>query len=296
MSKPIIMGDWGTSSGRLYLCAGETILDSKTMPGIKFTDSPEDDFTKTVDSWVQKHGPLDAIICGMVGSNIGWTDAGYIECPTRREDYGSSLITVPGTTGSIKIVPGVKTPCGLNGMPDIMRGEETQIFGFASRRDADGLICLPGTHAKWAQVKDGAIENFMTSLNGELFEVLLNYSVLVGDADLPPACIGDEYRRGVEIGGGDVPLSQLLMSVRAKQVLGDYDALQAKSYLLGLLIGSDVAGALQFAHGASVSVIGGSAPASFYAEAIRLLGGKAEVYGGQEASLTGLRHIMGASA
>ena len=262
------------------------------MPGIKFTGSPQDEFTKAVAPWTQKYGHLDAILCGMVGSNIGWTDAGYIECPTRRDDYGARLISVPSQTCNVKIVPGVKTAEGLNGMPDIMRGEETQVFGFAASRNADGLLCLPGTHAKWVQVKDGAIDNFMTSLNGELFEVLLHYSVLLGDADLPPACIGDEYRKGVEIGGGGIPLSQLLMSVRAKQVLGEYDAIQAKSYLLGLLIGSDVAGALKFANNAPISVIGGSAPASFYAQAIRHLGAQPLVYGGQEASLTGLRHIL----
>lgn len=292
MSKPMILGDWGTSSCRLYLCEGETILDSATAPGIKFVKSAAATFNETVQPWLTQYGPLKAVLCGMVGSNIGWKDAGYLECPVKLEDFFNGLVS-PSVNGcDVKIVPGIRTMAGLSGRPDVMRGEETQIFGWASSRKSEGVICLPGTHTKWAQMENGSIKNFTTSVNGELFDIVLNHSVLVGGSNLPPACIGDEYRHGVEIGGSDVPLTQLLMSVRSEQILGNYDVIQAKSYLLGLLIGSDVACSLQYAEGQPIAVIGGSAPSSFYAEAIRYLGGKAKIHGGQEASLTGLRKIM----
>lgn len=293
MSKPIILGDWGTSSCRLYLCEGETILDSMTAPGIKFVESADVTFIETIQPWLTEYGPLKAVLCGMVGSNIGWKDAGYLDCPVKLEDFSIGLVSPSTTQCDVKIVPGVKTMTGLSGCPDVMRGEETQILGWLSSHQSDGLLCLPGTHTKWAQVENENIKNFMTSVNGELFDVVLNYSVLVGGSNLPPACIGDEYRYGVEIGGGDIPLTQLLMSVRSQQILGKYDIIQAKSYLLGLLIGSDVASSLQYAESQPIAVIGSSAPASFYAEAIRYLGGKANIYGGQEASITGLRQIMG---
>lgn len=292
MSKPMILGDWGTSSCRLYLCEGETILDSATAPGIKFVDSPEVTFIETVSPWLVKHGPLKAVLCGMVGSNIGWTDAGYLDCPVKLVDYSRGLISISQENCDVKIVPGVKTIEGLSGQPDVMRGEETQVFGWMNSRQSEGLLCLPGTHTKWVQIENSGIKNFMTSVNGEMFDVILNHSVLLGGSNLPKACIGDEYRHGVELGSDDVPLTQLLMSVRSQQIFGKYDVIQAKSYLLGLLIGSDVACSLQYAEGAPISVIGGSAPASFYAEAIRYLGGTAKIYGGQEASLTGLRQIM----
>ncbi len=291
-SHPIILGDWGTSSCRLYLCEGETILDSATAPGIKFVEDPEATFCETIEPWVTKYGKLDAVLCGMVGSNIGWKDAGYMDCPVGLQDFGGNLINLATETCNVKIVPGVKTLSGLAKTPDVMRGEETQILGWASSRKSDGLLCLPGTHTKWAQIENGKIQNFMTSVNGELFDVILNHSVLVGGSNLPPACIGDEYRSGIETAATGIPLTQQLMSVRSHQIMGNYDVIQAKSYLLGLLIGTDVAGSLEYANGASISVIGGSAPASFYAEAIRTLGGKANIYGGQEASLTGLHHII----
>ena len=289
---PIILGDWGTSSCRLYLCEGETIIDSATTSGIKFVDSPEVTFNETIKPWVEKYGKLNAVLCGMVGSNIGWQDAGYMDCPVALEDFSGHLISLSTETCNIKIVPGVKTQTGLAKTPDVMRGEETQILGWASSHNSDGLLCLPGTHTKWAHIEDRKIQNFMTSVNGELFDVILNHSVLVGGSNLPPACIGDEYRNGIETASSGIPLTQQLMSVRSHQIMGTYDVIQAKSYLLGLLIGTDVAGSLQHSNGVPISVIGGSAPASFYAEAIRMLGGTANIYGGQEASLTGLRHII----
>ena len=291
MSKPVIFGDWGTSSCRLYLCEGETILETATAQGVKFVESVEDCFNETISPWTEKYGSLCALLCGMVGSNIGWTDAGYYDCPAKLNNFKDGLISLETKDCTINIVPGVKTLSGLSGCPDVMRGEETQVFGWAASHDTDGLLCLPGTHTKWVQVKDGAVVNFMTSVNGELFDVVLNHSVLVGGTNLPAACIGDEYRHGVQTGASNVPLTQLLMSARSYQILGKYDVIQAKSYLLGLLIGSDVAASLKFSGGKAISVIGGSAPASFYAEAIRMLGGDANIYGGQEASLQGLRHI-----
>jgi 2-dehydro-3-deoxygalactonokinase len=39
-----------------------------------------------------------------------------------------------------------------------MRGEETQIYGaLALSNQHSALLLLPGTHAKWADVKDGVL-------------------------------------------------------------------------------------------------------------------------------------------
>ena len=52
---------------------------------------------------------------------------------------------------SIALVPGLSTE--NDAMPDVMRGEETQIFGALALSGRDeGLFLLPGTHSKWAQV------------------------------------------------------------------------------------------------------------------------------------------------
>ncbi len=73
---------------------------------------------------------------------------------------------------TVHIVPGVLQ---AGAMPNVMRGEETQIFGaLASDAALDNephgaLIGLPGTHAKWAFVFKGRIERFYTFMTGETF-------------------------------------------------------------------------------------------------------------------------------
>jgi len=86
VDKLSILGDWGSSSCRLYLHDGTGVIESITAPGIKFTPNVEDNFFDNVQPWLLQHGPLPAILCGMVGSNIGWRDAGYIDCPARPDE------------------------------------------------------------------------------------------------------------------------------------------------------------------------------------------------------------------
>ena len=60
-----------------------------------------------------------------------------------------------------------------------MRGEETQIAGLLAHlaKSQDGItskkqvICLPGTHTKWVEVRNGVIERFVTTMTGEMFSV-----------------------------------------------------------------------------------------------------------------------------
>ncbi len=291
MGECYILGDWGTSSARFYLCRDRAVLDSVNGPGIKFTTDAADVFLKTINPWLEAHGPLPSMLCGMVGSNIGWQEAGYIECPANADRLLEKKIAFSSPGGDITIIPGVKTKKGLTGLPDMMRGEEVQILGWASKHGNDGLLCLPGTHTKWAYFKDGKIDNFVSSLNGELFNILATHSVLISDISLHPPEINASFHRGLDIGASGESLNQLLFSVRSRQLNGDDGQESAQSYLLGLLIGSDVSSGFKFADGAVISVIGGEGPAKFYAEAIRHLGGKADVYDGQEESIAGLGHL-----
>ena len=292
MSNKIILGDWGTSSCRLYLYdlqRGES-LDMVVLPGIKFVESIQEAFLKATKPWLNTHNVRDAVLCGMVGSNIGWVNAGYAQCPATFTELDDLLKPIQTPDCDIKIIPGVQTSRNIIGLPDVMRGEETQIIGWARTTSRQGFVCLPGTHTKWATVMSDSISNFSTSVNGELFDVIRKHSVLVGATDTKPT-IGDEYRRGLDVAASGAPLTQTLMSVRANQIIGTYDAVQSQSYLLGLLIGSDVLASLPQAEGVPITVIGGEAPAQFYASAIQYFGGQADIFDGQAASLAGLKHF-----
>lgn len=291
MTTPYILGDWGTSSARFYLCSGGEILDTQVGKGIKFVDNAAAEIETLTKRWVIEHGKMNIVLSGMVGSTLGWKEAGYCDCPASLTDILSHLTIFDTPMGKVHIVPGVRTSEGLTGLPDVMRGEEVQVFGWAKDRPVDGLVCLPGTHVKWINLQNGHITNFVSSLNGELFSILAEHSILLGQKTDQAVEIGKPFRHGVEIGASRTSLNQLLFSARSLQLSGQYEESQARSYLLGLLIGSDVRGAFDFSEKRDVQIIGGQGPATFYAEAIMLLGGTAHLQDGQAASIAGLHLI-----
>ena len=79
-------------------------------------------------------GPLGSdgrlIASGMVGSRQGWREAAYLPLPAGPAQAAAALTPVPFGSHVLHIVP------GLAGEPrpgrfDVMRGEETQLWGAA---------------------------------------------------------------------------------------------------------------------------------------------------------------------
>src|ERR1043165_9554600 len=153
MSDAKLIGlDWGTTSCRAYLIgAGGAVLHrQRDGPGILKADGH---FGPWLDSmiggWIAAHGAAPVILSGMIGSRQGWKEAPYAKCPAGADDIVQALARIPWGVLDIVLVPGLSTE--NDGMPDVMRGEETQIFGALALSGAsDGLFLLPGTHSKWA--------------------------------------------------------------------------------------------------------------------------------------------------
>jgi 2-dehydro-3-deoxygalactonokinase len=247
-SARFVAGDWGTSNLRLFLCDDSgAVLESAGGPG-----AADGHFAEVFDSLVAKWTPhpqeWPAVLCGMVGSSIGWVQAPYLTCPARPEDIATACATL--RDGRIRIIPGL---CCRNRFdaPDFMRGEETQILGAMelqpALRQGRHLLCLPGTHTKWVLLEDGAVNEFLTAPTGELFTLLRDRSVLVrergssGDSGVGPA-----FRLGLaQI--DRFPQAQLLhrlFECRSRSLDGELASQEVASFLSGLLIASDIAGAL----------------------------------------------------
>jgi len=249
-----IAGDWGTSQLRLYLCeyaAGKplTVVDSKLGLGIsKINGDFEDTFFDLCHDWLAKHGNMPVLFSGMVGSTIGWRDAGYLECPLPLDNIVDGLTQFTARGLDISIISGLRTENVL-GSPDVMRGEELQLLGWqhlTKQTEQTELVALPGTHNKWAVINNGRIETFLTALTGELFAVLKKHSVLISDT--ASAKINEDiFMEGVSTTEklSDAHLLHALFSTRSRQVVGGYSESDGLSYLSGLLIGADVRGALK---------------------------------------------------
>jgi 2-dehydro-3-deoxygalactonokinase len=290
-----IAGDWGTSRLRLYLCdsSGHVLARGKGE-GASAPDCAGR-FAAAVAPWDKAHGVLPAILGGMVGSTIGWKEVAYLRCPARPQAVAGAALRFDAGGRAIAILPGLSCT-GKTGAPDVMRGEETQILGALRLHPALAtgrhLFCLPGTHAKWVAVENGAVMQFQTALSGELFELLRRHSVLArdgGEVDVksPALGLGLDFVRA----NADADLLHLLFSTRARVVTGEMAKGDAASYLSGLVLGKDVATALTlFDCDGPVQLICTPALATLYGRVLKAYDVGSAVIDGDAAALAGLVH------
>lgn len=295
-----IAGDWGTTHLRLFLCdANGGQLDAAVGPGAK---QVRGDYANVYDSlvcgWVRDHGSLPAILCGMVGSSLGWKQTQYVPCPASAAQIAKACVELREC--QIRIVPGLSCRNRF-GAPDLMRGEETQVFGALQLapelREGRHLLCAPGTHTKWIIVENGAIGEVLTAPTGELFALVRDHSVLVeSKAQASARSAQEAFRRGVaEV--ASYPHAQLLHRIfecRSRPLTHDLAGEDSASYLSGLLIASDVAGALEaFADVDTqvVHVIGSTELRAAYAYALASSGRDTPTIDGLSAAQAGLMHL-----
>jgi 2-dehydro-3-deoxygalactonokinase len=159
-------------------------------------------------------------------------------------------------------------------MPDVMRGEETQILGALALSGSDaGLFLLPGTHSKWAEVQGGRIVSFRTFMTGEVFGALKDHTIL-GRLMTRGADDRTAFARGVTEGAALGSAGALLNRCFAPRTYGLMDKLAdtaLSDYLSGLLIGAEVAEATRQKNSA-VTIIASAALARCYTDALGLLG------------------------
>jgi len=219
--------DWGTTSARAYRMSstGEVIDTRSAALGIASVKDGRFDEAQSqlLGDWRDERAPR--IACGMVGSRQGWVEAPYIPCPVPLTALADGLVRTP--RGEVVIVPGASTR-DAHGIPDVMRGEETQIVGGVDHGEARVLVALPGTHSKWAFVESGRIVDFMTFMTGEMWSVMLAHSILgrlavMPDASSPPRP-GWAHRHGydgarVRLIGGDALVARYAAALAQADVI-----------------------------------------------------------------------------
>lgn len=273
MTPRLIALDWGTSSLRAWLLGDAgAVMAAKSAP-LGILKVPDGDFAaafrEVCGAWLCPDGlaaGVPAIASGMIGSRQGWVEAPYVACPAGFEALARGLAWVDAGDARLAIVPGVNCTDG-SGVPDVMRGEETQVFG--ALEGADGLYVLPGTHSKWVRVEGGRIAAFATYMTGELFAVLCEHSILgrtmAADAPHSPGA----FRRGVMAAlAGDGSLLHRLFGARTLGLFGQLAPEDASSYLSGLLIGEEVRGATAQQAAREVTLIGEAALCERYRDAL----------------------------
>jgi 2-dehydro-3-deoxygalactonokinase len=240
-----VLGDWGTSNLRLFRIEDGQVVDRADGPGIgTLTDSPAAALRAALAHW--SDGPPAFIhLCGMAGAKTGLREAPYVDCPTGVDDWARAATCFDFDGVPVKIAPGVAR-VDIEGRPDVMRGEETQIFGaLAIEPDLatrSTLFLLPGTHSKWSRIDDETISGFRTFCSGELFAMLMKHSTLVqaGVGGGPAEEEDEGFAAGLVRMETRANLASALFEARAAQLRVGRSSTWATGFLSGLLVGAEI--------------------------------------------------------
>lgn len=280
--------DWGTSNRRAYLVGrdGKCLARHADDQGMLAVGG---DFAGSLARLRAQMGvdpEVPVVMSGMVGSASGWQEVPYLDTKVPLTGLPDHLAPVPGHPGCF-IVPGY---CARDGAVDVMRGEETQLLGAVGRGLLDGWVVLPGTHSKWVYLRGGKVDQLVTYMTGELFSMLAAggtlAALMAGGADDEGA-----FAAGLQEARRARPLSNALFGVRARVVSKTMAAAQARSFVSGLLIGTEFVAAQGHADGA-IDIIGSPALSARYESAAAHFGMPARAHDPDEVYLAALAYFF----
>lgn len=244
MPRRLIAVDWGTTNLRVCLLEADgQQRELRSAPsGILQIQNAryEEALLSLCADWISADTVL--IAGGMIGSRQGWIEVPYLRGPAGLSDAARALVPLKLLRGAtLWFVPGVHH-ADDSGLDDVMRGEETQIWGDSPPPGA--LSILPGTHSKWASIDhDGRIGRFHTWMTGELYAVLTGHSIL-GRLMQPGSESPDAFILGAQRGLAEpAQLGRLIFTARTAGLMNRLRPQALPDYLSGLLIGAEIGGA-----------------------------------------------------
>jgi 2-dehydro-3-deoxygalactonokinase len=263
----LVAVDWGTSSLRAARldAAGHPLEERSAARGILTVEPGQ--FPQVLQGlcgdWLAA-GTL-CLVSGMAGSRQGWMEAPYCECPADPAALARRLAWVE--PGRIAIVPGVS--CERDGVPDVMRGEEVQVFGALALLDTEDLVAvLPGTHSKWVRVRGGRIEAFITYMTGEFYALLRKHSILARSLPAEDGLLDEAaFVQGVQHARREAGLLSAAFSARTLALFDRLPHAALPSYLSGLVIGEELR-CQTLAAGGKIALVGAPELARRYALAL----------------------------
>jgi 2-dehydro-3-deoxygalactonokinase len=233
--------NWGTSNFRAYLLDLNGDVQAERTSGRGAATVPKDGFPDAViaevGDWIRA-GESRLLMSGMVGSRLGWKEAPYVQVPATFEQIASKVIRLGVDFFDARIVPGL---IGMDesGVPEVIRGEETEILGAECALSDSRYLCLPGTHTKWVHMRDATIAAFTTSMMGDAFRAIREGTIL--RSVVPHAELNHEaFLQGVSRSMQPGELLHHLFGVRTLVLTGRMQEASSSSYLSGLFIGHDI--------------------------------------------------------
>ena len=287
--------DWGTSNFRaMRVSQGRVVRSVQSERGV--ARCPRERLGAILREELARLGEdynehLPVILCGMIGSNIGIIDAGYLTLPVGFHDLTARGVVLENVLPNpLTVRPGICSRADH----EICRGEEMQLAGALTLSDAR-VFAAVGTHSKWITVdrEHREITRLQTLMTGELYHLVLNHSVVgkgLGEQTFSEDIFQDGVKTAMAIGQGNSDLLSELFRCRGRYILGAFDAAFAAAWLSGLLVGHEVL--TGHPRRESVCFIGSPLLLERYLQACRLLNLPCTALAAEDAIIAGLNEVF----
>ena len=270
-----IIVDWGTSNFRAYRFATDGTIAEEHHAAAGILSVQDNAFEATLEReighWLEPASKV--FLSGMITSRNGWLETPYVEAPAGLADLARNARELVSSRGAqLRFLPGVAV---RNPLPDVMRGEEIQVFGSIAPGETVTIV-LPGTHSKWVRVENGRIVAFRTFLTGETFAVLKAHSIVGRLIPQGQQTFDEEaFIAGVRQATGRESSGLLhdVFTARSGALLGNFGPDQVAEQLSGMIIGHELRGGLALGWSSgSVRLVGDAGLCGRYRTALQALG------------------------
>ena len=291
--------DWGSTALRAWLIgeAGCILAQHSSAQGVfSLKDNTfESTLLDVCGEWLNDAPSIPIIMAGMIGSRSGWLETPYQACPVKAETLGANLLEVPNRHKlNLLVIPGIKAN-SPSGSADVMRGEEVQILGalatLHNSPNTNALICLPGTHSKWAHTHNQEIINFSTFFTGEMYSLLREFSsigAIMNDDEFDELA----FREGLTFSHKPGGFLHHIFSARARLLTDTWSGGSLSAYLSGIAIGHEFQGAKAlYTNDSTLYLVGNSHLQALYHIAAGEFGFKARSIDAAGAIIRGITRI-----
>lgn len=260
--------DSGTSNTRAYLIKDYTAMDAvKRNIGSKDVSIARDHtvliegLKELYDQLLRKNELTDTDVrgiyaSGMVTGPFGIKEVPHVSTPVSLKKLCDSIYTHYESgvfKRNIYLIRGAKTVAedyrvNSKNIADVnnVRGEEIELFGLLAKLPEDLInaslaVFFPGSHTHIAYVKQGVLQDILSTFSGELFYAISSGTILSSSIESESGSLDEEmirygFRRLKEYG-----INRALYIAHAMKVFDVSDNLRIKSYLCGIVNGSTVA-------------------------------------------------------
>ena len=253
MAKYITI-DGGTTNTRISLADNYEIVARKKYPvGARANMHDKTLLERTLREGIKEilkvtGAEKDEIECvlasGMITSEFGTKELEHICTPAGKKQLHDSMVRDlnPNITDiPLYYIRGVKTEGGNPLDADMMRGEESELFGLLGEERGECVYVLAGTHSKVIWVEDGQIKRFDTMLTGEMLETLSENTILSDAVKLENTQTDWEYLWLGYVFCKNNGINTALFKVRTLKNLLKKNDSQIYSFFMGAVLQGEIA-------------------------------------------------------